>query len=42
MKKAIVDVPTADYEWFEKLIKHNLWDMEWANDGEEYPDCEDD
>lgn len=38
MKKAIVDVPSGDYMWFETLMSHNSWMFEWANDGEELPD----
>jgi hypothetical protein len=38
MKKAIVDVPMADYDWFTKLMNQNTWPFEWANEGQEYPD----
>ncbi len=42
MKKAIVDIPSADYDWFEVLMMQQGWTWEWANEGEERPDCEDD
>jgi hypothetical protein len=42
MKKATVDVPNGDYKWFTALMEQNLWIWEWANDGEEYPDYEED
>jgi succinate dehydrogenase flavin-adding protein (antitoxin of CptAB toxin-antitoxin module) len=38
VKKAIVDVPSADYDWFKKLMDQNDWLFEWVNDGEELPD----
>ena len=40
MKKAIVDVYKDDYTFFEKLMKQNGWDYEWANQGEEFPDLD--
>lgn len=42
MKKAIVDVYSYDYDFFEKLMKQNGWSFEWANNGEEHPDFEED
>jgi endonuclease YncB( thermonuclease family) len=42
MKKAIVDIPSADYGWFEKLMVQQGWIWEWANEGEEHPDYQDD
>ena len=42
MKKAIVDVESRDYQYFETLMKKQGFDCwEWANEGEEYPDEED-
>lgn len=38
VKKAIVDIPSTDYKWFEALMNQNDWLYEWANGGEELPD----
>lgn len=41
MQDARVEVPSADYVWFQTLMAQNRWTFEWV-DNTERPDFEED
>ncbi len=40
MQDARVEIPSTDYDFFQRLCKQNGWTFEWL--GNERPDCEED